>query len=223
MPIAAYDEIADWYAAYVDGVAAEFGVRVHQLLDILLGQPISPANLCVDIGCGTGARAEPLRELGWRPVGVDLSTGQLRHALNVLPVVAADAAALPIRTASTDAVTSILCHTDLPDYVLVVQEAARILKPGGSFVHIGVHPAFTGAFADRSDSARIIVDSTYHRRERRFDSFTPHGVRVRVGAWHTPLPELLHTAIDAGLTITGVKESSPDGGVPDMLGFKAIR
>ena len=65
------------------------------------------------------------------------------------------------------------------------------------------------------------VDASYQRRERRYDSFTPHGVRAKVGAWHTPLPDLLHTALDAGLTLTRVMEGGPPDAVPDLLGFSA--
>jgi SAM-dependent methyltransferase len=154
-------------------------------------------------------------------MGLDLSQGQLRHARRVLPVVQADATALPMASGSVDAVTCILCHTDVPDYAAVVAEAARILKPGGHFVHIGIHPSFAGAFADRTDPARIVVDSGYHRRERRFDSFTPLGVRAKVGAWHVPLGALLHTALDAGLLVAKVIESASENAVPDMLGFGA--
>src|SRR5689334_17257198 len=145
---AAYDEFADWYADYVRGAAAPFGARVAALVRRLLG---TGAGTCLDVGCGTGAHAPVLRELGWTPVGVDLSTGQLRHAVAHLPVVAGDAAALPVATARVPAAVSLLVHTDVPDYAAVVAEVARVLRPGGRFVHVGVHPCFTGAFADRSD------------------------------------------------------------------------
>jgi ubiquinone/menaquinone biosynthesis C-methylase UbiE len=223
VPTAAYDEIADWYAVYVADGAAGFSSRVKGLLRELLSRPVSGTSRCLDIGCGTGVRAEAIRELGWLPVGVDLSQGQLRHAKRVLPVVQAEATALPLASGSVDAVTCILCHTDVPDYAAVVAEAARVLKPGGLFVHIGVHPSFTGAFADRADPARIVVDSGYHRRERRFDSFTQLGVRAKVGAWHVPLDALFHTALDAGLQVTKVIESAPEDCVPDMLGFGAVK
>ncbi|WP_117208539.1 class I SAM-dependent methyltransferase [Allorhizocola rhizosphaerae] len=217
--IAAYDAIADWYAEYIDGSASVFTERVHRMLRELL--PHGNAQTCVDICCGTGAHARVLTELGWSPIGVDLSSGQLRHAAAKLPVACADAAALPIASGSVAAATCILAHTDVPDYAAVVAEAARILRPGGTLVHIGVHPSFTGAFADRSDPARVIVDGSYHRRDRRFDSFTDQGVRDKVGAWHTPLPDLLHTALDSGLTLTRVVEAGSPDAVPDIFGFTA--
>lgn len=212
MALATYDEIADWYAEYVDGEASEFGERVAGLLHSLVPKG---NGICIDIACGTGVRAKEIRQKGWTPIGVDISLGQLKHAES--PKVAGDATRLPFKTASADVVTSILCHTDVPDYRAVMREAARVTR--GLFVHIGVHPAFVGAFADRTDPHHIVVDDGYHRRERRWDSFTPKGVRAKVGAWHTPISELFNAITDAGLTIARVEESG--NAVPDMLGILA--
>jgi ubiquinone/menaquinone biosynthesis C-methylase UbiE len=221
MAAATYDEIADWYAEYVDGEAYEFSRRVNDLLHALLGS--GTGGVCVDIGCGTGARANAIRELGWTPIGVDVSVGQLRHAVKIEPVVVGDATRLPIQDSAAEAATCILCHTDVADYRAVVREAKRVLKAGGRFVHIGIHPTFTGAFADRTDPSRIIVDAGYHRHERRWDSFTPKGVRAKVGAWHMPLAELVNAFIDGGFTITKVVESGPGDALPDMLAIAARR
>jgi predicted TPR repeat methyltransferase len=65
-----YDDIADWYAEYVEGEAFEFGRRVNDLLRELLD--VGQRRVCVDIGCGTGARANTIKELGWTPIGVDV-------------------------------------------------------------------------------------------------------------------------------------------------------
>lgn len=218
MTTAAYDEIADWYAGYVAEVS-EYSARVHDMLRELLGP--GTGSVCLDICCGTGARACVLEELGWRPVGVDISAGQLRHAREEMPVAQADATALPFGDGMLGAAVCVLAHTDVPDYAAVVREARRVLKPGGVFVHLGVHPSFVGAFADRGDPADVRIDASYHRRDRRWDSFTQHGVRAKVGAWHTPLPDLLHSALDAGLTLTRVVEGGPPDAVPELLGFTA--
>jgi SAM-dependent methyltransferase len=222
---AAYDAISDWYESYVTGPAAGFTERVQWLLARLLGAGSGP---CLDLGCGTGVNAAPLRRLGWTPLGVDVSPGQLGHARRRMPVAVGDAVALPARPAAVAAVASVLCHTDVDDYAAVVREAARVLRPGGRFVHVGVHPCFVGAFADRSDPARITVDPGYHRTERRFAGWSPHGVRARVGAVQLPLPALLHAALAAGLRLTGVEEAGPEladgrAAVPDVFGFAAVK
>ncbi len=105
----AYDEIADWYAGHVTGPAAAFTSRAGEAL----GQVLGPGQgVCWDLACGTGVYAELLRQLGWSPVGSDVSAGQLRHAAAQLPVVRADAVRLPMHDGAVPAVVSVLCHTD---------------------------------------------------------------------------------------------------------------
>ncbi|QSB12635.1 methyltransferase domain-containing protein [Natronosporangium hydrolyticum] len=215
-----YDAHADWYEQYITGPAATFSCRVRRLLADLLGD--GSGEVCLDVCCGTGAHAACLRDLGWQPVGVDLSAGQLRHARNRLPVALADAAHLPVAAGRLPAAVAVLCHTDLPDYSTVVTEVAGALRPGGRFVHIGVHPCFVGAFADWHDPAQVVIDNGYADPSYRFDSWTPHGVRARVGAWHTPLPDLLNAVTAAGLRLHRLVEDAPRG-VPDLLGYVATR
>src|SRR5215475_8151146 len=107
MPHAAsYDEIADWYEheflpRQADG--DPFGIN-HALMSLLgVG-----SGLCLEIGCGTGFRAPGVRELGWRPVGVDLSAGMLNHAIGRLPVVRADARRLPIADGAVAAAITVM-------------------------------------------------------------------------------------------------------------------
>jgi SAM-dependent methyltransferase len=154
---------------------------------------------------------------------LDISRGQLRYAARRLPVAAGDATALPFRTASVAAAVCALAHTDLLDYAAVLRDVARTLRPGGRFVHVGVHPCFIGAFADRSDPARIVIDDRYASRAHTFDAWCPSGVRARVGAWHVPLADLLNGVRAAGLRLERVVEDGPTaGGVPDLLGLLAV-
>ncbi|WP_328852093.1 class I SAM-dependent methyltransferase [Micromonospora globbae] len=219
MTTAAYDAIADWYEEYASDTASGYMDRVRDVLARLLG---TGPGRCLDVCCGTGAHSAELRRLGWDPVGVDLSSGQLRHARVRLPVARADATALPVRDAAVPAVVCVLAHTDMPDYPATIAEAARVLAPGGRFVHVGVHPCFCGAFADRSDPERIVVDGGYAEREHTFRSWNSTGVRARVGAWHLPLGGLLTAVADAGLVLTGVEESGP-GPIPDVLALQATK
>lgn len=214
---AAYDAHADWYERYV-GAHSTYVGRVQAMLSDLLG---SGATTCLDLCCGTGTHAGVLRELGWRPVGVDLSRGQLRYATGRLPVAAGDAARLPVRDGTVGAAVCVLAHTDLPDYAAVLRELARVLVPGGLFVHIGVHPCFVGAFADWSGWPRVRLDERYADRSHSYDAWCPSGVRARVGAWHLPLADLLNSVSAARLRIVRTAESGP-GGVADLFGIAAV-
>jgi hypothetical protein len=97
-----------------------------------------------------------------------------------------------------------------------------VLAPGGRLVHVGVHPCFVGAFADRSDQERVVIDGGYAERERTVRSWNSTGVRARVGAWHLPLAGLLDAVAGAGLVLDRVVESG-SGPVPDVLALRAHR
>ena len=216
--VASYDAIADWYETYVTADSGGFTARSAGALRGVLGRG---SGVCLDVACGTGVHAATLRELGWTPVGADISMGQLRHARGRMPVMMADAARLPIRAGSIGAVAAVACHTDMPDYAALCRAAARVLAPGGMFAHVGVHPCFIGAFADRSDPERVIVSAGYWRRERSFGAWSPHGVRARVGAVHLPLSGLLSAVIGAGLVVERVIEAGEP--TPDVLAIRGRR
>ena len=214
--VAAYDEIADWYendflARQADG--DPLGIRAA--LRTLLG---TGRGACLEIGCGTGTYADQVREQGWTPVGVDISAGMLRYARGRLPAVRADARRLPVGDGALAAVIAVMVHTDMPGYPAVLREVSRVLRPGGVFVHIGVHPCFCGGFADRTDPDAIVIGPGYLDGHWTKASWTDQGVRDKVGASHWPLPDLLHAFLAAGLVPDGFAE----GGAPTPTTF-AVR
>lgn len=107
---AAYDEIADWYEnEFLATTAAGDPIGVRAGLEALLGRG---TGACLEVGCGTGVHAAQLRDLGWEPLGVDLSTAMLAYAGNRLPIAQADATRLPVRDAALGAVVAVMVHTD---------------------------------------------------------------------------------------------------------------
>lgn len=210
---AAYDEIADWYEEEFLGTQSDSDpLGIRHALQVLLGEG---TGVCLEIGCGTGVHAGYVRELGWTPVGVDLSAGMLRHAKGRLPVTRADAVRLPLRDGCVPAVVAMMVHTDMPDYPTVLREANRVLRAGGVFIHVGVHPCFCGGFADRTDEGAVVIRPGYLDSYWTRQSWTDRGIRDKVGAMHRPLPELLHAFLDAGLTL----ERFVEGGTPTPTVF----
>jgi SAM-dependent methyltransferase len=214
---AAYDEIADWYeheflARQADGDPLDLRATLTDLLGTGTGR-------CLEIGCGTGIYAAQVRELGWTPLGIDLSAGMLGYARDRLPVARADARRLPIADHAVSAVITMMAHTDMPDYPAVLHEVARVLQPGGVFVHIGVHPCFCGGFADHTDRQAVVIRPGYRDGHWTTASWTDQGVRNRVGASHWPLPALLHAFLAAGLRLDRFAEGGAP--VPAMLAIRA--
>lgn len=214
---AAYDEIADWYEEeFLAGQGTGDPLGTDRALRDLLG---AGSDVCLEIGCGTGVHAASVRELGWKPIGVDVSAGMLRQVRGRLPVARADAEWLPVRDGMLSAVIAVMVHTDMPDYPSVLHEVVRVLRPGGVFVHVGVHPCFCGGFADRGDLDAVVIRPGYLDGHWTKASWTDRGLRDKVGATHWPLPALMHAFLDAGLTIDRLAE----GGTPTpvMLAIRA--
>jgi ubiquinone/menaquinone biosynthesis C-methylase UbiE len=172
-----YDAHADWYDAYVTGAASRHTARTTAALCAAVG-PV--AGVCLDVGCGTGVHAAGLRSIGRDVVGVDLSLGQLRHARGRLPVAVADATRLPAATSSVDLVVATLVHTDVVDWVAAVREVARVLRSGGRFVSVGVHPCFVGPFAEVVDD-QVLIHPGYDDGDLTFARH-PRGSRQRSAA-----------------------------------------
>ncbi len=93
------------------------------------------ATAVLDIGCGGGHLLRSASQHGWKPFGVDWSADACAACRAAgIPAVQADADALPYRDACMEVVflLNLLDHT--PDPWRVIQEAHRILAPGGLLV-----------------------------------------------------------------------------------------
>jgi SAM-dependent methyltransferase len=222
---ARYDGLADWYDAFVRGDGSGWTRAAGSLLVELLGD--GPGR-CLDLGCGTGVFVPLLSEQGWVVVGVDLSADQLRMARERVGDVAealvqADALALPFEDGSFDAVAAVLVHTDIDGYDLALREVARVLRPGGRFVHVGTHPCFVSPVARSSPDGRLELFEGYHESRLVFDSPAfargAEGLRARAGTWQVPLAALLNAVAGAGLRLERAVESADDP--PGLLALSA--
>jgi ubiquinone/menaquinone biosynthesis C-methylase UbiE len=122
----------------VAGLTAGSEHPVHDRLAELIS--LGAGEVIVDLGCGTGRSMATLAARGAAAflVGVDRHRARLREAADRVPearFARADLTrALPLRTASVDAV---LCHNVielLPDPARLLGEVARVVRPGGRVV-----------------------------------------------------------------------------------------
>jgi SAM-dependent methyltransferase len=99
----------------------------------------------VDLGCGSGYLSSWLARLGAHPVGLDNSAEQLATAKRfqrdfavAFPVVHGDAERPPFRDGSFDLAVSEYGASVFCDPYRWIPEAARILRPGGHLVFLGM-------------------------------------------------------------------------------------
>jgi demethylmenaquinone methyltransferase/2-methoxy-6-polyprenyl-1,4-benzoquinol methylase len=85
----------------------------------------------LDVASGTGDLCRDLAAAGYRPVGIDLSAGMLRHARTAAPLLQGDALALPLASRSVDGVVSGFALRNFVDLGAVFAELARVVAPGG--------------------------------------------------------------------------------------------
>ena len=107
------------------------------------------ARRVLEIGCGGGILTSSLEDGPWALVGQDILRGPLLAAaphLRRATLVRCDAARLPFRDHSFDAVLSSDFLEHAVDLETVVAEAARVLRPGGLFLYETVNRTLQSFF-----------------------------------------------------------------------------
>jgi SAM-dependent methyltransferase len=123
----------------------------------------------LEVGSGAAQCSRWLAAAGADPVALDVSAAMLRQgraaiADGALPMVQADAAALPFAAASFDLACS--SYGGVPfvaDSARVMHEVARVLRPGGRWVFSVSHPV-RWAFPDDPTVAGLVAGSSYFDR-----------------------------------------------------------
>ena len=91
------------------------------------------ASTVLDLACGSGPMSRELAQPGRMVIGLDLSEHELALALDrgPGPWIRADALQLPVRDECIDVVTSSMGLVVVQPLTRVVEEVARVLRPGG--------------------------------------------------------------------------------------------
>jgi SAM-dependent methyltransferase len=165
-----------------DSPADPAAARHHWLVELLA---CKPGDWVVDLGCGDGMTLGLLPEQVV-PIVIDLQAGELRRAAGTYPgrlgLVCADLTMpLPLVSSSVDRA---LCHNvleTLPDPGRLLEEAHRVLRPGGRLVlshpdydtmvfpspdreHLELTRRLVHAYYDTQQDWMTVVDGTIGRR-----------------------------------------------------------
>jgi len=165
----------------------------------------------LEVGAGSAQCSRWLVRTGARAVATDVSHGMLAQGARLdlatgvrVPLVQADARALPFADASFDAVfTAFGAIPFLPDAARVHREAARVLRPGGRWVFSVTHP-LRWAFPDDPTEHGLTATRSYFDR-RPYVETTDDG-RVLYAEYHRTVGDHVRDVVAAGLVLDDVVE-----------------
>lgn len=183
-----------------------------------------------DFGCGEGTNTRRLAAMGARMTGIDLSVAMIaiaqeaerRDPAGVRYVTGSYAQDTGLPPASFDGIVSTMALMDGPGLEQAMQEAARLLKPGGFLAFSVLHPCFlTRRFGYVGHDGRIsglrvggyFNDSPYvetMRSQGRSDDSHTDDPGIQVVRYPRTIADYCNAVIAAGLRIERVSEPQPD-------------
>ncbi len=185
----------------------------------------------LDIGCGEGSNTRRLAERGARMIGIDLAPTFIRHAREAeaekpqgITYQIADAAALPFAAAQFDFLTAFMSFQDIARQQEALQEAFRVLKPGGFFQFSITHPCFLtpkwGWLRDETGRKQALLVGDYFRDgtcrvEEWIFGAAPEAEKAKYPKFKTPyfewtLSTWLNRLLAVGFSLEHFAEPAPD-------------
>jgi SAM-dependent methyltransferase len=165
----------------------------------------------LEVGCGGGQCSRWVAQRGGRAVALDLSESQLRAATRMarssgisVPLVLADATALPFADASYD--VAFAAHGAVgfvADSQTVMREVARVLRPGGRWVFAVAH-SFRWCFPDDPGENGLTVSTSYFDRTPYVE--TADGGEATYVEHHRTMGDRVAEIVAAGLRLTALVE-----------------
>jgi SAM-dependent methyltransferase len=147
----------------------------------------------LELGCGAGQWSVALADDGARPIGLDQSLVQLKHACSnrdaarrVVPFVAASGEAVPFRDASFDVVFCDHGAMSFCDPTATVPEVARLLRADGLLAFCQATPLVYLTWDVRRERQDTRLHRSYsdlgrmHLGEGTIDFQLPHGEWIRL-------------------------------------------
>ena len=210
-----------WWDASAEDYLAEHGAFLGEARFVWGPEGLSEAEAgllgdvdgrrVLEVGSGAAQCSRWLLAQGADPVALDLSAVMLRRGQSLgrtagleVPLVQADAAHLPFRSASFDIACS--AYGAVPfvtDSARVMTEVARVLRPGGRWVFSVTHP-LRWAFPDDPGEAGLTARTSYFDR-RAYVEQDDRG-RVTYVEHHRTIGDRVREIVAAGLQLLDVVE-----------------
>jgi SAM-dependent methyltransferase len=226
-----WDRLADDYQAEHGDFLGDIGFRwgpegLDESKAGLLG-PIGGRRL-LEIGCGAAQCSRWALAQGADVVALDLSGRQLQHSRRIdadtglsVPVIQADAVALPVADGSVDVAFS--CYGALPflaDAEHAMREVHRVLRPGGRWVFSVAHP-IRWAFPDDPGPAGLTATGSYFDRRAYVEQEAGRAVYVE---HHRTVGDWVRAVVGASMSVIDLVEPAwPTGHDRTWGGWSPLR
>lgn len=227
---AGWDHVAEWYSGLVEKRSDHHDDVVLPGVRRLLGDV--EGKTILDVACGDGRLFAYLHDQGAHPasmLGIDLAPTLIEHAsgrgLADATFVVGDAQDLAPAVAEAgangggfDAACCLLAMMNIGDVGRMLEGVAGVLKPGGAFVCVILHPAFRVPKSSGWEWEERHDGVVQHRRVSRY--LRPHavGITMNPGAvsegadavetttHHRPVGDYLNALARAGFALERVEE-----------------
>ena len=172
----------------------------------------------IDLGCGEGRFCRMLAARGAEVLGVDLQPAFIEYAEarkgEREKYLVGDMEELQgVPDGAFDLAVSYISLVDVPDMLAAINQAARVLKPGGRLLVANLSPmataVSTGNWWQRDDKGRKLhykVDNYSEEGPRTL----PFGPKFKLTNYHRMFSTTINAFIDAGLTVKRVHEPMPN-------------
>lgn len=212
-PVSEWEANARWWQEhFTDGADPEYEEQILPLVDAHL----AGRQRVLDVGCGEGQLARRIARLGAEVVGIDPTAAQIAtaYARGGGPGYArASATALPIRSASVDAVVVCLVLEHLRRFEDAIDEIVRVLEPNGRFILFLNHPLLqtphSGWVDDHILGEQYWRVGPYLAEDETLEEVAPG---VRLPFIHRPLSRYINVMADRGLLADHMDEPPPTPG-----------
>jgi SAM-dependent methyltransferase len=177
----------------------------------------------LDVGCGEGRAGRELRKLGYRVAGVERSPTLAAAAVAAcpaIPVLLADAAAMPFADHSADLVVACMSLLDIDDFEGAVSEIGRVLRPGGRLCMAVVHPFWSAQDEDTMHTEQFGISRPYLEPRQYVDRVERDGLTMTFTSAHRPLTSYTSALSASGMMISALTETGR-GTIPWLLAIRA--
>lgn len=239
-----WDHVAGWYDELIAEQRTDHYERVIMPGTLRLLAP-ARGDRVLDVACGQGVLCRRLADMGVRTVGIDSSPRLIEVARRHEPETApperpapryevADARTLPMLAEALgphpfDAVTCVMALMNIEPLDPIIRGCADLLRPGGAFVAVILHPAFRApgqtrwGWDEASRSERGGDRTRGVRQFRRVDGYlspgqspitmnpgkAAHGAEpVVTWTFHRPIQTYVRQLAAAGLLVGALEEWS---------------